>query len=68
MTIRLTRLFARVRGAQMALAALFATTLPVAAGTPSEKADALLEALIKTNDPGLAVFVAQDGKILFEKG
>jgi len=28
----------------------------------------LLEGLIKTNDPGLAVLVAQDGKILFEKG
>lgn len=52
----------------MALAALLATTLPVAAETPSEKAGALLKALIKTNDPGLAVLVAQDGKILFEKG
>jgi hypothetical protein len=38
-----------------------------AAETPSEKADALLAGLIKTNDPGLAVLVAQDGKILFEK-
>jgi len=39
-----------------------------AAETPSEKADALLSGLIQTNDPGLAVLVAQDGKILFEKG
>ena len=39
-----------------------------AAETPSEKADTLLNGLIKTNDPGLAVLVAQDGKILFEKG
>jgi CubicO group peptidase (beta-lactamase class C family) len=38
-----------------------------AAETPSEKADALLAGLIETNDPGLAVLVAQDGKILFEK-
>jgi CubicO group peptidase (beta-lactamase class C family) len=38
-----------------------------AAETPSEKADALLNGLIKTNDPGVAVLVAQDGKILFEK-
>jgi len=33
----------------------------------SEKADALLSGLIETNDPGLAVLVAQNGKILFEK-
>jgi CubicO group peptidase (beta-lactamase class C family) len=33
----------------------------------SQKADALLRGLIETNDPGLAVLVAQDGKILFEK-
>ncbi len=39
-----------------------------AAETPSEKAAALLDGLIETNDPGLAVLVAQDGKILFEKG
>jgi CubicO group peptidase (beta-lactamase class C family) len=39
-----------------------------AAETPSEKADALLAGLIETNDPGLAVLVAQGGKILFEKG
>jgi len=52
----------------MALAALFAATLPVAAKTPSEQAGGLREALTKSNDPGLAVRVAQDGKILFEKG
>jgi CubicO group peptidase (beta-lactamase class C family) len=39
-----------------------------AAETPSDKADALLSGLIQTNDPGFAVLVAQDGKILFEKG
>ena len=55
-------------GALMALAALLTATLPAAADTPSEKADALLAGLIKTNDPGLAVLVSQNGKILFEKG
>ncbi len=50
-----------------ALAALFAAAL-AAAKTPSEKADVLLERAIKANDPGLAVLVAQGGKILFEKG
>lgn len=39
-----------------------------AAETPSEKADVLLAGLVETNDPGLAVLVAQDGKIRFEKG
>jgi CubicO group peptidase (beta-lactamase class C family) len=52
----------------LALAALLAAALPAAAETPSEKADALLSRLIRTNDPGLAVLVAQDGKTLFEKG
>jgi CubicO group peptidase (beta-lactamase class C family) len=52
----------------MALAALLAAALPAAAETPSQKADALLSRLIKTNDPGVAVLVAQDGKILFEMG
>jgi len=52
----------------MALAALLATALPASAETPSEKTDALSEALFKTNDPGLAVLVALDGKILSEKG
>lgn len=58
----LTRLFGLIGGASMALPAL-----PVAAETPSQKAAALLDGLIKTNDSGLAVLVAQDGKILFEK-
>ena len=35
--------------------------------TRSEEADALLNGLIKTNEPGLAVLVAQDGKILYER-
>jgi len=39
-----------------------------AAETPAGKADALLAGLIQTNDPGFAVLVAQNGKILFEKG
>jgi CubicO group peptidase (beta-lactamase class C family) len=52
----------------MALAALLAAPLPAAAETPSEKADALLAGLVAVNEPGLAVLVAQDGKILFEKG
>jgi CubicO group peptidase (beta-lactamase class C family) len=47
----------------MALAAL-----PAAAETPSQKADALLTGLINTNEPGVAVLAAQNGKILFEKG
>lgn len=42
--------------------------LPATAGTPSEKADALLSGLIETNDPGVVVLVAENGKILFEKG
>ncbi|HEY1663879.1 MAG TPA: serine hydrolase [Verrucomicrobiae bacterium] len=58
------RLFGLIAGALMALAALHAAALPAL----SEKADALLNGLIKTNDPGMAVLVAQDGKILFEKG
>ncbi len=39
----------------------------LAVETPSEKADALLAGVVETNGPGLAVLVAQDGKILFEK-
>ena len=66
--MRLTRWFGLIGGALMALAALLAAALPAAAETPSEKAAALLDGLIETNDPGLAVLVAQDGKILFEKG
>jgi len=73
MTIPLTRLFERIGDALMALAILLAAALPAAAETAearpaaSQKADALLSGLIETNDPGLAVLVAQDGKILFEK-
>jgi CubicO group peptidase (beta-lactamase class C family) len=68
MTIRLTRLFGLIVGALMAFATLLEAALPAAAETPSEKADALLSGLIQTNDPSLAVLVAQNGKILFEKG
>ena len=39
-----------------------------AAETPSEKADAFLAELIEPKDAGLAVLVAQNSKILFEKG
>ncbi len=46
----------------------FCAPLIWAAKTPSEKADAWLAGLIQTNDPGFAVLVAQNGKILFEKG
>jgi len=63
MTISLTGLFGLIGGVLMAQAAL-----PATAETPSDKADALLAGLVETNDPGLAVLVAQDGKILFEKG
>ena len=52
----------------IALAALHAAAFPAAAETLSQKANALLAGLIQTNDPGVAVLVAQDGKILFEKG
>ena len=68
MNLRLTRWFGLIGGASMALAALLAAPLPATAKTPSERADALLDGLIKTDDPGMAVLVAQDGKILFEKG
>ena len=63
----MTQWFGRIWGASLALAALLAA-LPIAAQTPSEKADALLARVIKTNDPGVAVLVARDGKIIFEKG
>jgi CubicO group peptidase (beta-lactamase class C family) len=76
MNVRLARWFGLIGGGLMALAPLLVAALPAAAeiaeappaANPSEKADALLAGLIKTNDPGLAVLVAQDGKILFEKG
>src|SRR5882724_6779161 len=73
MTISLTRLFGLIGEALIAVAALLAAALPAAAETAearpaaSQKADALLSGLIETNDPGLAVLVAQNGKILFEK-
>ena len=35
---------------------------------PEKMADALFSGLIKADDAGAAVLVAQDGKILFEKG
>jgi CubicO group peptidase (beta-lactamase class C family) len=63
-----TLLLGRIGGAWLALAALLGAVLPAAAETVSENAAALLSGVIKTNDPGLAVLVAQDGKILFEKG
>jgi CubicO group peptidase (beta-lactamase class C family) len=47
---------------------LLVAASPAAEETPSQKAAALLDGLIDTNSPGLAVLVAQDGKILFEKG
>jgi CubicO group peptidase (beta-lactamase class C family) len=71
--VRLTQLLAQFGRALMAVAAWLAVALPVAAETAearsaaSQKADALLSGVIETNDPGLAVLVAQDGKILFEK-
>lgn len=68
MTIHWTGLQGQFRGTLLALAALLAAVLLASAETPPEKADALLAGVIKTNDPGLTVLVAQDGKILFEKG
>jgi CubicO group peptidase (beta-lactamase class C family) len=73
MTLRLIRLFGLIGGALMALATLLAAALPAAAETAEarpaawQKADALLSGVIETNDPGLAVLVSQNGKILFEK-
>jgi CubicO group peptidase (beta-lactamase class C family) len=52
----------------LSLAMLHVAALSAVADTPSDKADALLNSLIKPDDPGLAVLVAQNGKILFEKG
>ncbi len=73
MTLRLARLFEPIRGVLIVLAILILAALPPAAETAearlaaSQKADALLSGLIETNGPGLAVLVAQNGKILFEK-
>ena len=52
MTIRMAQLFGLIVSALMALGVLL-TALPAVAEAPSEKADALLRGLIKTNDPGL---------------
>ncbi len=53
----------------LALAALFVTArLPATAKTQSQKAAGLLDGLTKANNSGLAVLVAQNGRILFEKG
>jgi CubicO group peptidase (beta-lactamase class C family) len=68
MTIGLIRCFRLIEAATMTLAVVLAAALPSAAETPEDEADALLNGVIKTNDPGLAVLVAQDGKTLFEKG
>jgi CubicO group peptidase (beta-lactamase class C family) len=56
--------------AVLAMTTLLAPALSAMAEMPSpeKEADALFSPLIKANDPGLAVLVAQDGKILFEKG
>jgi CubicO group peptidase (beta-lactamase class C family) len=50
------------------LTMLVGAASPAAEESPSQKAAALLDGLIETNAPGLAVLVAQNGKILFEKG
>jgi CubicO group peptidase (beta-lactamase class C family) len=56
--------------AGVAMAALLAPGLPAMAEMPSpeKQADELFSRLIKAEDAGLAVLVAQNGKILFEKG
>ncbi|HEV2328625.1 MAG TPA: serine hydrolase [Verrucomicrobiae bacterium] len=68
MTIRLTRYFGLIGATMMTLAMVLAAALPSAAENPEDQAEALLNGVIRTNDPGLAVLVAQHGKILFEKG
>jgi CubicO group peptidase (beta-lactamase class C family) len=71
-------MFGLIWDALMAVATLLAVALPAAETAEarpatearpaaSQKADVLLSGLIATNDPGLAVLVAQNGKILFEK-
>ncbi|HVS73346.1 MAG TPA: serine hydrolase domain-containing protein [Phycisphaerae bacterium] len=64
----LTRGRGVIGGVLAAVGALLATAFPAAGETPAEKAGALLDGVIKAGDPGVAVLVAQDGKILFEKG
>jgi CubicO group peptidase (beta-lactamase class C family) len=58
--------YRRKRIALIVVAMFLAASL-THAETSAEKADGLLNGLIKTNDPGIAVIVAQNGKILFEK-
>jgi len=73
MTIRMTRLLVLIGCALIAVTALLVAALPADAETAearpaaSQKADALLSGLIETNDPGLAVLVAQNGKILLKR-
>lgn len=55
------------RTARFSLLFLFGPSI-WAAVAPAEKADALLSGLVQTGDPGFAVLVAQDGKVIFEKG
>lgn len=66
--MRLKQGLGLISPALMVVATLLSAAVPAAAETPSEKADALLSGLIQTNDPGVAVLVVQNGKILFEKG
>jgi CubicO group peptidase (beta-lactamase class C family) len=55
-------------GVVIALVALLAAACAGVAKTPSERAAASLDGLInKADDPGFAVLVARDGKILFEE-
>jgi CubicO group peptidase (beta-lactamase class C family) len=60
--------WSKAKAAVVGVAIMALAALPAASETPSQKADALLDGLIETNDPGMAVLVAQDGKILFKKG
>lgn len=68
MSGRLTQSFRQVAGAFIMLAVLRVATMPAAAETSSEKVDAFLRGSIGADGPGVAVLVAQNGKILFEKG
>ncbi len=70
MNFDIFRAFSRL-AAGLAVTALLASTPRLAAEpttTTEQKADAVFQHLIKPDDAGLAVLVAQDGKILFEKG
>jgi CubicO group peptidase (beta-lactamase class C family) len=76
--MRLARNYTRIRvsrawkrfAAGLAMAALLASARHAMADLPSpaNDADALLNRVVKADDDGLAVLVAQNGKILFEKG